>query len=134
MKKKEAFGAMMSRLANTGGSCVIESIFAEVGGPMYDQYEKYIEYLKAKETPLHKLSRRQQQAKPFYCRKLKYTVGVDAGIISPEFIEGERIRLGPLFPMFYEAEAIDSESTWYFEEDIIQSEDASLFFAGLGSA
>jgi hypothetical protein len=134
LKKKEAFGAMMSRLANTGGSCVIESIFAGVGGPMYDQYEKYIEYLKAKETPLHKLSRRQQQAKPFYCRKLKYTVGVDAGIISPEFIEGERIRLGPLFPMFYEAEAIDSESTWYFEEDIIQSEDASLFFAGLGSA
>lgn len=123
----------MSRLANTGGSCVIESIFAGVGGPTYEQYEKYQELLKTG-INLEKLPRKQQQKHPFYCRKLSYRVGIEAGIISPEFIEGERIRLGPLFAMFYEAEAIDSESTWYFEEDLQSNEDASLFFAGLGTS
>ena len=105
IKQKEAFGAMMSRLANTGGSCVMESIFGGIGGPMFEQYEKY-EELQKTGIKLDKLTRREQQKYAFYCRKLRYDLGIKAGIITPEFIEGEKTRHGPLFAMFYEAEAL----------------------------
>jgi len=127
--KKEAFGAMMSRLGLTRGSCVMESIAGGLDGPIHEQYEKFEEITKAG-VDLSKLSRKEQMKYPFYCRKLKYNLGIEQGLVSPEFIEGERVRLGPLFGMFYEADFYESDQAWYKQEEWITSQEASDFFAG----
>lgn len=126
--KREAYGAMMSRLGLTHGSCVMESIMGGLDGPMNEQFEKYEEIVKAG-IDLSKLSKREQMKYPMYCRKLKYTLGLEQGLVTPEFIEGERTRLGPLFGMFYEADAYESDQAWYRDEEWIQTKEASDFFA-----
>ena len=49
----------------------------------------------------------------FKVRELPYTEAIHAGVIRPEVIEGERERLGVMFPMYYECEFFNSATTWY---------------------
>ena len=44
------------------------------------------------------------------------TMAVDAGLINQEFLDAERERLGPMYPMYYECDFYNSSSTWYKPE------------------
>ena len=41
------------------------------------------------------------------------TMAVDAGLITQEFLDAERERPGPMYPMYYECYFYNSSSTWY---------------------
>ncbi|MDH3502817.1 MAG: hypothetical protein OEL69_10005 [Nitrosopumilus sp.] len=43
-------------------------------------------------------------------------MAVQAGLITQEFLDAERERLGPLYPMYYECDFYNSSSTWYKPE------------------
>lgn len=52
----------------------------------------------------------------FKIHEIPSTMAVDAGLIHQEFLDAERERLGPLFPMYYECDFYNSFSTWYRPE------------------
>jgi hypothetical protein len=129
--QKESFGAFMSRLGISAGSCVMEAPPRGLSGPLFEQFEQFEEIKKAG-IELEKLSRHEQMKYPFYVKKYTYQVGLDAGLLTPEFIEGEKLRLGPLFKMYYEADFYESDQSWYKPQDFKTSDEASDFFSGVG--
>jgi len=84
------FGAMFSRLANTNGSMIIETPPRRPRGVCWEIYDKY-----------YKQSDKKSKWKIFI---VKATQAVKAGLMSQDFLDDEKTRLGPLYPMFYEAE------------------------------
>lgn len=126
---KETVANFISRLANTAGSAVIEGPPRGLSGPIWEEYQKF-EAMKRQGIDLSKLTRNEQRKYPFYVRKYTYEVGIKAGVITPEFIEGERNRWGPLFGMLYLADFYESDQSWYKPEMFKTSPDATDFFAG----
>lgn len=104
-KKQEVWAAMLSRLANSLGPAIIECPAREPNGPIYDTFERYENQLenKTKIDPNN----------DFFCYKFKYQLGLRDGFFTPEFIESEKRRLGPLFGTFYGADFFASGMTWY---------------------
>ena len=88
----EIFGAMFSRLANTGGSMIIETPPRKPTGTCFQIYDKH-----------YKQGLEPDKWKIFI---VKAQQAVENGLISQQFLEDEKIRLGPLYPQFYEAEFI----------------------------
>lgn len=88
----QIFGAMFSRLANTNGDMIIETPPRRPKGVCWEIYDKYYK------NPADSL---KQKWKIFI---VKAEQAVNAGLIAQEFLDDEKIRLGPLYPMFYEAE------------------------------
>jgi hypothetical protein len=99
------FGAAFSRLANTNGSILIES-------PPRGQRGKVWEIYKASKL---KGDEDYEEAK-FKVREYEAQRAVDAGLITQEFLDQEKIRLGPLYGMFYECEFINPYTSWYTED------------------
>jgi len=130
-KQKETLASMLSRLANSVGSCVFEAPFRGSEGPLFEQYELYNEFTKRGES-LQGLSRKEQQAKPFYVKQYDYHYGIKSGAFTKEFIEGEKLKLGPLFDMYYGAKPYDSDMSWYTSDMFTTSAEATELFGGLG--
>lgn len=130
-KQKETIASMLSRLANTKGSLVLEAPFRGMEGPLYEQWEKFNE-MTEKGIKLNKMSREDQRAMPFYCKPFDYTYGLKSGAFTDQFITGERIRLGPLFDMYYGAKPYQSDQSWFWPDMFKTSPDANEFFQGLG--
>jgi len=103
----EVFGAAFSRLANTNGSMLIESSPRRPSGMIYKIYE--MSKLKKDVDENSALSR-------FKIHEIPATMAVDAGLINQEFLDAERERLGPMYPMYYECDFYNSSSTWYKPE------------------
>jgi len=101
------FGAAFSRLANTGGSMLIESPPRGQRGKVWDIY-------KQSELTGNDI----YEAAKFKVRKIPADMAVDAGLIDQRFLEEEQVRLGPLYPMFYECEFINPFTSWYTEDMI----------------
>jgi len=46
-------------------------------------------------------------------------MAVESGLINQEFLDAEREKLGPLYPMYYECDFYNSSSTWYKPENSV---------------
>ena len=106
----EIFGAAFSRLANTNGTMIIESPPRRPSGMIYKIYEM---------SKLEKDVDTNDVTSQFKIHEIPATMAVDAGLITQEFLDAERERLGPLYPMYYECDFYNSASTWY-NKDLIQ--------------
>ncbi len=121
-KKQEVFAAMLSRLANSLGPCIIECPAREPSGPVYDTWERYEKQIE-NEEPI-------DTQHDFFCYKFKFDLGLRDKFFTPEFIVAEKRRLGPLFGTFYGADFFASGVTWYIEEHFKNKTDVAtqLFF------
>jgi len=108
----ELFAAAFSRLANTGGSMLIEAPPRGTTGKVYEIYTQ--SQLQGDET--------FEEAK-FQVQKIYASQAVEAGLIDQDFLDAERVRLGPLYPMFYEAEFLNPFTQWYSRDMILYDND-----------
>ncbi|MDH3657831.1 MAG: hypothetical protein OEM77_06815 [Nitrosopumilus sp.] len=69
-------------------------------------WKNALEWLKSKGYKLEKSA---------YYERIK-KLDEDVGLINQEFLDAERERLGPLYPMYYECDFYNSSSTWYKPE------------------
>jgi len=103
----EVFGAAFSRLANTNGTMLIESPPRRPSGMIYKIYEM---------SKLKKNIDKDSALAQFKIHEIPASMAVQAGLITQEFLDAERERLGPLYPMYYECDFYNSSSTWYKPE------------------
>jgi len=90
------FAAAFSRLANTDGSLIIEAPPRGPKGKTYEIYQQILEH--------------KSQFKLFV---IKAEQAVTHGLITLDFLDEERQRLGPLYPQYYEAEFIAGRGNVY---------------------
>jgi hypothetical protein len=109
---------------------VIEAPFRGMEGPLHEQFEKFQE-ISDKGIDLAKMSREKQRSMPFYCKQFNFEYGIRCGAFTPEFIEGEKVRLGPLFGMYYGAEPYQSDQSWFTPDMFQYSDEANKFFDGI---
>ncbi len=107
----ETFGAAFSRLANTNGSMLIETPPRGPSGKIYDIYE-HSKLKKGKGIP----------EAEFAVREYPASVAVEAGLITQDFLDAERERLGPSYAMYYECDFYNSANTWY-TKDLFEYDD-----------
>lgn len=94
--------ATTSRLANTNGYLRIVSTPQGQRGFFYRLAD-----------------RKNDPQNPFLVKEWDYHVGVEAGLITEEFIDKERQRLGNLFPQEYELKFLASQNA-AIEEDLLK--------------
>jgi len=117
----EAFGGAFSRLANTDGTMVIECPPRGPQGPVFNIVDED-DSLKADGITVE-LQEGQKILTPsgFLVRRYTYQVGIDCGMITIQFIEKEKRRLGVLFGMYYLADFYSTDQTWFSKESINQT-------------
>lgn len=117
----EAFGGAFSRLANTDGTLVIECPPRGPSGPVFNIVDED-DSLK-KDGIIVELQEGKKILTPsgFMVRKYTFQVGIDCGMITSEFIEKERRRLGVLFGMYYMADFYSTDQTWFEKDSINQT-------------
>ena len=111
----ESFGGIFSRLANTDGTMIIECPPRGPSGPVYDLVEGH---MTSEQGIIQEIEQGRAVITPegFLIRRYTYQVGVDCHMITEEFLQKEKHRLGPLFSMYYEAEFFSGDTTWYAKE------------------
>ena len=82
--------AAMTRLANTDGSMIIETVPGDPSGRVFEMWQQY--------------SGKEWKAGDFKVYTVTADDGVRAGIITQDFLEGEKTRLGILYPRSYLAQ------------------------------
>lgn len=119
----ETFGAMFSRLANTNGSIIIESPPRGPSGKVYEIYEqsKLYEKMRIKNETLGIKSRpgeantktKLNPMSNFAIREYPVSLAVKAGLVTEEFLAGEKIKYGPMYSMYYECDFFNAANVWY---------------------
>lgn len=101
---QEAMDNMFTRLANTDGTAVIETIPGDPFGPIYDMWSKY----------------RAVEWKQGYFKVVEVTAdqAVKAGVILQSFLDSEKERLGARYPKFYGAQFLAISGNVFKTEDI----------------
>lgn len=117
----EAFGGAFSRLANTDGSMVIECPMRGPSGPVFNILDEDESLKKDGVVIEFKEGKKIETPSGFLVRRYTYQVGIDSEMITPQFIEKEKRRLGVLFGMYYMAEVYTSDKTWFSTESINQT-------------
>jgi len=107
------FAAAFSRLANTDGTMLIESPPRGTHGQTFELYNQYL----PKQQSLT-----ERDFKIFHVTAQD---GVKEGLITQEFLDEEKLRLGALYPQYYEA-AFISVSGNLFAQSAIDKAIASL--------
>lgn len=107
--------AAMTRLATTSGSMIIESPPYGPRGKIYDIY-KQSKIMKAEESV------QQSPESQFWVTMITAREAVAAGLIKQEFLDGERVRLGHLYPAYYEADFNIGFGNLYLPETIDEVE------------
>jgi len=117
------FAAAFSRLANTNGTMLIESPPRGPRGQLYDIYTK------------SKLSQAQGQSETpegqFKVWEIPAREAVASGLISQQFLDAEKLRLGSLYRQYYEAAFI---SAIYAAFDVLAIEQAESDGLKIGTA
>ena len=101
----QLFGAAFSRLANTNGSILIETPPRGQRGKVWEIYQQS-----------ELTGDDEYEGAKFLVRRIPAEMAVQAGLITQEFLDSEKIRLGPLYGMFYECDFINPYTTWYTPE------------------
>jgi len=96
------FAAAFSRLANTRGSMTIETPPRGEQGTVYKLYKDVMTS-----------GSEAFEAAKFHYREYPATMAVQAGLMTEEFLEGERERQGVLYGMLYECKFLNPATTWY---------------------
>lgn len=99
-------GAAMARLANTDGSIIIETPPYGPTGKIYDIYMQ---------SKLAKSDNPESQFKVF---TIPAREAVAANLISQQFLDGEKVRLGSMYAAYYEAEFSAAIGSVFHIEDI----------------
>jgi hypothetical protein len=95
------FAAAFSRLANTDGSFIIESPPRGARGRVYEIFEQI-----------------QKGESQFSLHIVKADQAVQAGLISSEFLNAERQRLGYIYPQYYQAEFLEGTGNLFLISSI----------------
>jgi hypothetical protein len=93
---RESLNIAMSRLANTNGSVILETIPGLPTGPVFEMYDLY----------LPKTLTGQVHPGDFYVKVVTSDMGVKAGIMTQQFLDSERERDPIAFRRNYQAEFI----------------------------
>jgi len=109
------FGAVFSRLANTNGQMLIETPPRGQRGEVWNIYQA---------SKLHG-DEEHEQAK-FKVREIPVEMAVDAGLITQEFLNQERARLGVLYSQLYECNFLNPFTSWYDESFFKLSDEKSM--------
>lgn len=102
----EGLNGAMTRLANTDGTMVIESVPSGPQGRIYEMYQQY--------------SKKEWKPGDFKVYKITADDAVSAGVILQEFLDAERLRLGVLYPQYYEAQFV-AGSGFIFPADLVDA-------------
>jgi len=115
------FAAAFSRLANTAGTMLIESPPRGPRGQLYDIYTK------------SKLSQAQGETPEgqFKVWEIPAREAVASGLISQQFLDAEKLRLGSLYRQYYEAAFI---AAIYAAFDVLAIEQAESDGLKIGTA
>lgn len=100
------FGAAFSRLANTAGTMLIETPPKGQRGMIYQIYKQ------SKMQP----DNPEENIGAFKVMEIHYREAIAAGLMTQEFIDGERQRLGVQFSEKYECEFLNASNVWYPKE------------------
>ncbi len=103
----EALDNALTRLANTNGSCIIETVPGGPNGKIYDMWLRY--------------HNKEWQPGDFKVYEIQAYGAVQAGIITQEFLDGEKRRLGHLFGQYYEAKFISATGNAMFEPSSLEA-------------
>ena len=116
------FAAAFSRLANSNGTMLIESPPRGPRGTLYDIYTK---------SKLERDTERESETPESQFKVFEVTAreAVQAGLISQDFLEAERQRLGTLYRQYYEAAFI---SAIYAAFDVLAIEQCEIEGAKIG--
>ena len=95
------FAAAFSRLANTDGSLIIETPPRGARGRVYEIFEQI-----------------QKGESEFSLHIVKADQAVQSGLISVEFLNAERQRLGYLYPQYYQAEFLEGSGNLFLISSI----------------
>ena len=98
----EILSGAFTRLANSEGYFLLESIPNDPIGPVYELW----------------LNARQQADNQFWIREYPTTMAVDFGIVTQEFLDAERLRHGSLYSKFYDAQFVASGGNVFRLQDI----------------
>lgn len=98
-----AINAAMTRLANTGGSMVIETVPAGPQGRIYELYRQF------KGAP---------GGDAFRVFEIPASEAVKAGVIAQEFLDAERLRLGGLYAQYYEARFVSAAGSIFLSSHV----------------
>jgi hypothetical protein len=99
------FAAAFSRLANTGGSMLIETPPRGPRGRIFEIYQQALTHQQCIEGQFKIFHVTAQDA-------------VNEGLITQEFLQEERFRLGALYPQYYEAEFISVSGNLFAQSAI----------------
>ncbi len=99
---EESLNVAITRLANTNGTMVIESIPDFAGSPLHRMFDNPGSFVPIEITADEAL---------------------EAGVISQEFLESEKARLGPLYAQYYGAKFMQSGNAWY-DESLFEYDDS----------
>ena len=105
------FAAAFSRLANTDGNLVIETPPRGARGRVYEIFEQI-----------------QKGESEFSLHIVKANQAVAAGLISVEFLNAERQRLGPLYPQYYNAEFLEGTGNLFSQVSIDRAVEAGELY------
>jgi hypothetical protein len=103
----EILSGAFTRLANSEGYFLLESIPGDPIGPVYDLWLN---------------SKQQQQNNEFWIREYPTTMAVDFGLVSQEFLDAEKVRHGSLYSKFYDAQFVASGGNVFRLQDIQAAE------------
>lgn len=107
----KAWGGVMSRIANTDGTFVIEGPMRGPTGPVYDIIAPLLRNQKIGEELPEGV--RMTGLGDFLVRRYSYRYGIRTGLFTKYFIEKQRQLLGSRFGMFYEGTVFNSDTTWF---------------------
>ena len=105
------FGACFSRLANTNGSMLIESPPRGQRGQVWEIYQS--SKLKGDE---------EHESAKFKVREIEAERAVENGIMTQEFLNQEKIRLGVLYAQYYECAFLNPYTSWYDQNKFMLSD------------
>lgn len=117
----EAFGGAFSRLANTNGTMVIECPPRGPSGPVFNIVDEDDTLKQDGITIELEEGKKILTPSGFLIRRYTYKVGIDCEMITSQFIEKERRRLGVLFGMYYMADFYSTDQTWFDKNSINQT-------------
>lgn len=119
----ESLGGVHSRLANTNGTLLMELPPRGPSGPIFEIVNEDESMKKDGIAVDLQEGKEYLTSGGYLVRRYTVEVGLKCGMITPEFNEKEKKRLGPRYGMYYMASFYSSDKTWFDREHTEQVSD-----------